>query len=242
MIYPLFLYKNMPFYKHIFFDLDHTLWDFETNSELTLKALYHEYELDSRNISSFTEFHGFYKVHNHRLWDKYSKGLIKQDELRWKRMWHTLLDYKIGDEKLAKEMSARYLTILPDQKALFEHTVEILSYLKNKNYQLHIISNGFEEVQHNKLQKAGIKKYFTQIITSEGSNYTKPQKEIFEFAIKMAGALLKECIMIGDNPEADIQGAMNAGMDTVFVNHINADISINPTHTIYHLKELENIF
>lgn len=231
----------MQHYKHIFFDLDHTLWDFETNSALTLKALFEEYELPARNIPSFAEFHSYYKDHNLRLWDKYSKGLIKQDELRWKRMWHTLMDYKIGDEKLAKEMSARYLTILPDQKVLFEHTEEILTYLKNKHYELHIISNGFEEVQYNKLQKAGIKKYFSQIITSEGSNYTKPQKEIFEYAITLAGATLKESIMIGDNPEADIQGAMNAGMDTVFVDHIHAGISISPTYTIYHLKELENI-
>ncbi len=228
-------------YKHLFFDLDHTLWDFETNSALTLKALYHEYDLSKMNIDSFENFHHFYKEHNRRLWDKYSKGLIKQDELRWKRMWHTLLDFKIGNEKLAKEMSSRYLTILPNQKALFDYTFEILAYLKNKKYQLHIVSNGFEEVQYSKLQKAGIKKYFSQIITSEGSNYTKPQKEIFEFALNKAGALLNESIMIGDNVDADIQGAINAGMDNIFVNHINETIHLQPTYTIFHLKELEQI-
>lgn len=229
-------------YKHLFFDLDHTLWDFETNSLLTLKALYDEYDLTKMNISSFTEFHKIYMEHNKRLWDKYSKGLIKQDELRWKRMWHTLLDFKIGNEPLAREMSARYLNILPNQKALFAYTVEILNYLSHKKYQLHIVSNGFEEVQYNKLKKAGIIKYFSEIITSEGSNHTKPQKEIFEYAINKAGALLKESIMIGDNLEADIQGAINAGMDSVFVNHINAVTQLQPTFTIYHLKELENIF
>jgi putative hydrolase of the HAD superfamily len=228
-------------YKHLFFDLDHTLWDFETNSAQTLKALYDEYNLHKFNITSFTVFHKFYKEHNQRLWDRYSNGLIKQDELRWKRMWLTLLDFKIGDEKLAKEMSARYLTILPDQKALFEYTFEILEYLIKKNYQLHIISNGFEEVQYNKLKKAGIKKYFTEIITSEGSNHTKPQKEIFYYAINKAGASLKESIMIGDNLEADIQGAINAGMDSVFVNHIDAVAHLHPTFTVSHLKELELI-
>lgn len=106
---------------------------------------------------------------------------------------------------------------------------------------MHIISNGFEEVQYNKLKKAGIKKYFTEIITSEGSNHTKPQKEIFYYAINKAGASLKESIMIGDNLEADIQGAINAGMDSVFVNHINAVAHLHPTFTVSHLKELELI-
>jgi putative hydrolase of the HAD superfamily len=228
-------------YKHLFFDLDHTLWDFDTNSAQTLKALYDEYDLPAMKITSFNDFYTFYKAHNHRLWDKYSKGLIKQDELRWKRMWYTLLDFKIGNEKLAKEMSGRYLTILPNQKALFDYTFEILDYLTQKKYQLHIISNGFEEVQFNKLQKADIKKYFTQIITSECSNHTKPQKEIFEYAMQKAGATLKESIMIGDNLDADIQGAINAGMDSIFVNHINATTDLQPTYTIYHLKELEAI-
>ncbi|MEP6677301.1 MAG: YjjG family noncanonical pyrimidine nucleotidase [Ferruginibacter sp.] len=228
-------------YKHLFFDLDHTLWDFETNSALTLKALYEEYDLSSKGVGPFADFHNIYKVHNHRLWDRYSKGFIKQDELRWKRMWHTLLDFKIGDEIFAKELSSRYLTILPDQKTLFPYTIEILNYLREKKYRMHIISNGFEQVQHNKLQKAGLNNYFTEIITSEGSNHTKPQKEIFEFALQKTGALLNESLMLGDNEEADIQGAINAGMDSVFVNHIEAAGLLKPTYMIRHLKELENI-
>lgn len=228
-------------YKHLFFDLDHTLWDFETNSELTLKALYDEYDMPSRGIGPFPEFHAVYKEHNHRLWDRYSKGFIKQDELRWKRMWHTLLDFKIGDEALARELSGRYLTILPDQKALFPYTFEILDYLVAKNYELHIISNGFEQVQHNKLRKAGLTSYFKQVITSEGSNHTKPQKEIFEVAMQQAGASLRESLMLGDNEEADIQGAINAGMDCVFVNHTKLSPALPSTYVITHLKELENI-
>ena len=228
-------------YKHLFFDLDHTLWDFETNSELTLKALYEEFDLSSKGIGPFEDFHSKYKVHNHRLWDRYSKGFIKQDELRWKRMWHTLLDYKIGDEALARELSGRYLTILPDQKALFPYTIEILNYLEEKKYSLHIISNGFEQVQHNKLRKAGLTRYFKEVITSEGSNHTKPHKEIFEVAMQRAGANLSESLMLGDNEEADIQGAINAGMDSVFVNHTNLAASLQPTYMITHLKELENI-
>ena len=228
-------------YKHLFFDLDHTLWDFETNSEHTLRALYEEFDLPSKGVGAFPDFHSIYMEHNKRLWDRYSKGFIKQDELRWKRMWHTLLDFKIGSETFARELSSRYLTILPDQKALFPYTMEILKYLSDKNYILHIISNGFEQVQYNKLQKAGLREYFREVITSEGSTHTKPQKEIFEYALLKTGALLSESIMLGDNEEADIQGAINAGMDSVFVNHIGAVPVINATYHITHLKELENI-
>lgn len=227
-------------YKHLFFDLDHTIWDFETNSELTLKALYDEFDLPSIGIGPFPEFHSKYREHNTRLWDRYSKGFIKQDELRWKRMWHTLLEYKIGDEALAKQISSRYLTILPNQCALFPYTFEILDYLQNKGYSMHIISNGFEQVQHNKLDKAGLHKYFKAIVTSEGSNHTKPQKEIFEYALQQAGANLSESLMLGDNEEADIQGAINAGMDCVFVNHGGAVGTLKPTYSITHLKQLED--
>jgi putative hydrolase of the HAD superfamily len=228
-------------YKHIFFDLDHTIWDFETNSALTLQTMYTEFDLPSMGVGPFAEFHAIYRDHNHKLWDRYSKGFIKQDELRWKRMWHTLLDYKIGDDKLAKTISQRYLEVLPTQKELFPYTNEILIYLLNKNYLLHIISNGFEEVQHHKLNNSGLKKYFTQIITSEGCNYVKPQKEIFEYAMNRAGASLKESIMIGDNEEADILGAVNSGMDSVYVNHISDGKDSKATYTIFHLKELEGI-
>ena len=172
----------------------------------------------------------------------YHKGLISSDDLKWKRMWRTLLDFKIADEPLAKEMSAKFLEILPTKKLLFPHTIEILNYLTEKNYSLHLITNGFETTQWSKLNNSGLSKYFTHVITSEGSNSLKPKKEIFDFAMDKAGASLPESIMIGDNLDADIQGAMNAGMDTIFVNHINAVPEIKPTYTVTHLKELELIF
>ncbi|MBI1781301.1 MAG: HAD-IA family hydrolase, partial [Sphingobacteriales bacterium] len=118
---------------------------------------------------------------------------------------------------------------------------EIVQYLLNKKYKLHIVSNGFEEVQHNKLRNSGLTNYFTEIVTSEGCNYVKPQKEIFEYAMNKAGAMLNESIMIGDNEEADILGAVNTGMDSVFMNHINGDKNEQATYTIHHLKELEGI-
>jgi putative hydrolase of the HAD superfamily len=229
-------------YKHLFFDLDHTLWDFETNSRQTLQQVYTTLELKEKGVHDFDHFHKNYIINNDKLWDRYRKGFIKSEELRWKRMWLTLLEFKIGNEQLARTISAHFMDLLPSRKALFPYTLEILDYLQAKGYQLHLITNGFEEVQHSKLRYAGLQGYFTHIITSEGSNCLKPNKEIFDYALMKAGAVATESIMIGDNLEADIQGAMNAGLDQVFVNHIKEVTQLQPTYTVYHLKELEAIF
>jgi putative hydrolase of the HAD superfamily len=156
-------------------------------------------------------------------------------------MWHALLEFKLGDETLAKKLSAEYMEILPSKKALFPHTDEVLTYLRNRKYKLHLITNGFEQVQWRKLENAQIGSYFSTVITSEAACCLKPNKEIFDFAIGKAGCCYNESIMIGDNLDADIFGAMNAGMDTIFVNHINEETTLKPTYIIYHLKELEDI-
>lgn len=228
-------------YEHVFFDLDHTLWDFETNSKETIKELFLTNDLHETVTTDFDFFYEKYSFHNKRLWHRYHHGFIRQDELKWKRMWHTLLEFKLGDEMLAKKLSAAYLEILPSKKALFPHTVEILKYLTDKKYKLHLITNGFEQVQWRKLSNAQIAHYFSAVITSEAAGSLKPHKEIFDFAINKAGCSYQQGIMIGDNLDADILGAMNAGMDTIFVNHINEETALQPTHIIYHLKELENI-
>ena len=229
-------------YKDLFFDLDHTIWDFELNSKETLWDLHLKYELEAKGINNFDEFYSIYSVHNHKLWDRYSKGFIKQEELRWKRIYLSLLDYKIADEALSKEMSVDYLTILPDKKNLFPYTIEILEYLKSKDYSMHLITNGFESVQFKKIKNSNLADYFTEVITSEASNSLKPNKEIFEYALKVSNANVETSIMIGDNEDADIQGAINAGMDSIFVNHLQIQATVPATHTITHLKELENIF
>src|SRR5664279_203949 len=228
-------------YKHLFFDLDHTLWDFDANAKESLAELYIFFELESKFISPFEYFYTTYLKHNAILWDRFEKGYISSAELKWKRMWRSLVDFGIGDEALAKEMSVKFLEILPTKKKVFEYTFEILDYLTEKEYSIHLITNGFEKTQWSKLNNSKLAKYFTHVITSEVSNSMKPQKEIFEYALKKTNGNIGECIMIGDNPAADIQGALNAGMDTIFVNHLNADCSVKPTHTIYHLKELESI-
>ena len=229
-------------YKDLFFDLDHTIWDFELNSKETLWDLHLKYELEAKGINNFDEFYSIYSVHNHKLWDRYSKGFIKQEELRWKRIYLSLLDYKIADEALSKEMSVDYLTILPDKKNLFPYTIEILEYLKSKDYSMHLITNGFESVQFKKIKNSNLADYFTEVITSEASNSLKPNKEIFEYALKVSNANVETSIIIGDNEDADIQGAINVGMDSIFVNHLQIQPTVPATHTITHLKELENIF
>lgn len=228
-------------YTHLFFDLDHTLWDFETNSKQTMSELFLTYNLHQTVTADFEAFFSAYSHHNKRLWHRYHHGFIKQEELKWKRMWHTLLDFKIGDEKLSRQLSESFLEILPGKTGLFPHTIEILEYLKNKDYQLHLITNGFEKVQWRKLENAQLSGYFRSVITSELACCLKPHKDIFDFAIGRAGCCYEESLMLGDNIDADIIGAMQAGMDTVFVNHINEPITIKPTYIIYHLKELENI-
>jgi putative hydrolase of the HAD superfamily len=229
-------------YRHLFFDLDHTLWDFETNAKETMQELYELNQLHKIGIHDFDLFFERYSFHNERLWSRYTKGFIKQEELRWKRMWFTLLDFKIANETLAKELAAQFLQRLPLKKNLFPYAQEILQYLSAKGYQLHLLTNGFEQVQHSKLHSSNLQNYFSEIITSEVSKSLKPNKEIFDYALEKCNTCKDECIMIGDNLDADIQGAINAGIDTVFVNHLKIPAHIQPTYTVYHLKELETIF
>jgi putative hydrolase of the HAD superfamily len=231
-------------YRHLFFDLDHTLWDFEANARETLQELYELNELALLGIPAFELFFERYSYHNTRLWDRYTKGLIKHEELKWKRMWLALLDFKLADEPLSRKMAVEFLERLPLKKNLFPYTVEILTYLKNKGYQLHLITNGFDLTQKSKLENSALTGFFVEVITSETSQSLKPNKEIFEYAFQKCGTNCSESIMIGDNLDADIQGGINAGLDTIFVNHLNVQIvpHIQPTYVISHLKELETIF
>ena len=209
---------------------------------MTLLELFTTLQLQQRGIHDFDLFHKNYLAHNEKLWERYRNGYIKQEELRVKRMWLALLDFKIGDETLAKDMSIRFLDLLPTRTILFPYAVEILEYLTNKKYELHLITNGFEKTQHSKLKHSGLDKYFREVITSEGSSSLKPNKDIFDYAFKKTGASQSESIMLGDSIEVDIIGAMNAGIDQVFINHLNIPIEVKPTYVVTSLKELEEIF
>jgi len=228
-------------YKHLFFDLDHTLWDFEANARATLETLYEDLQLEKRGIDDFELFYKNYLGYNEMLWERYRKGFIKQDELRVKRMRLALLDFKIADETLAQAMNVQFLELLPTRTILFPYAKEILQWLLNKNYELHLITNGFEKVQHNKLKYSGLNVFFREVITSEGSNSLKPNKEIFEFAFQKANANPASSIMIGDTIDVDIQGAINAGIDQVFCNTMKKQSVIEPTWEIREITGLKGI-
>ena len=229
-------------YAHLFFDLDHTLWDFEANARTTLAALYETLNLKERGVHDFELFYQNYLGHNEKLWERYRKGYIRQQELRVKRMWLSLLDFKIADDALSNAMSVQFLELLPTRTILFPYALEILQYLTDKKYQLHLITNGFENIQHAKLKNSGLSKYFTVVITSEGSNSLKPNREIFDYAFQKTNAQAGNSIMIGDTLDVDILGARNVGMDQVFVNHYPIEIQSDATYTVRNLKELETIF
>lgn len=227
-------------YKHLFFDLDHTLWDFDANARITLEQLHLDMNLPEKGIHDFDLFHKNYLAHNERLWAQYRNGHIRQDELRLKRMWLCLLDFNIDDEELAMQMNELFLQLLPSRTLLFPDTLDVLRYLQQKGYQLHLITNGFEEIQHNKLKSSGLSPFFNVVVTSECSNSLKPQKEIFEFAMQKTGAAAEESLMIGDALDVDVAGALNVGMDAVHVNYNRTSQDIQPTYTIHHLNDLKS--
>ncbi len=227
-------------YHHVFFDLDRTLWDLETNSLNTLKAMYEKYKLKEKGLNEFETFIKEYKKINHQLWDQYRKGQVSKTFLRDERFSRTLEIFGIKDKELAANLGRDYIHYSPRQTRLFPNTIEILDYLKN-NYRLHIITNGFEEVQDTKMKHSGLRNYFDQIITSERAGSKKPNKEIFKYAIEATNANIEESIMIGDDPEVDIKGAADYGMDQVFFNPLNHAINFTPTYTIQDLIELKKI-
>ena len=157
-------------------------------------------------------------------------------------MWLTLLDFKVADETLARQLNELFLQLLPTRTLLFPDTKEVLQYLTDKGYQLHIITNGFEETQHSKLKHSGLDVFFNEVITSECSGSLKPQKEIFMYALHKANANAEESIMIGDSLEVDIAGAMTAAIDQIHVNFNNAEQTLKPTFTVTTLSELKEIF
>ena len=181
--------------KHLFFDLDRTLWDFEKNSETALNILYDELNLDN-HLRSFRSFHTKYKKINGELWDQYSKGKITKDLLRVKRFQDTLAHFDVKSKDLSHSLAEGYVSISPYQTNLFPDAIETLEKLKNDNFELHIITNGFLEVQHIKLDKSGLKPYFDVILCSEEVGKNKPSRMVFDHALDLAKAKNDESIMI----------------------------------------------
>lgn len=227
-------------YRHIFFDLDNTLWDFDRNSHETLQELYEKYDLSSLGVPSFEVFHHTYKERNAMMWEQYRLGKIDKATLRDKRFELTFWDMGLDAELSPKELPDEYLRLAPVRNHLFPHAHDVLSYLQKK-YILHIITNGFEEAQHIKLEASDLTKYFSEIVISEHTGFRKPDPRIFEYSSNRAGATPSECLMIGDGLEVDVIGAMDSGWDAVFFNPAKIIHEAKPTYEIESLDELRGI-
>jgi putative hydrolase of the HAD superfamily len=227
-------------YKHIFFDLDRTLWDFDSNSLETFQDIYLIYNIYGILHCDFNSFHHAYVKHNTALWDAYRKGEITKAFLSLNRFLLTLNDFGCKDNEMAANMAKDYVKISPQKKILLPHAIEILDYLK-PNYQLHIITNGFVEVQYTKLKNCGLDKYFTTTNTSEEAGYQKPDAAIFAYSLEKASARVEDSLMIGDDLKVDVLGAKQVGMDQIFYNTSGISHNEDITFEIRSLLELKYI-
>ncbi|MDB4922612.1 YjjG family noncanonical pyrimidine nucleotidase [Mucilaginibacter sp.] len=224
-------------YKHIFFDLDHTIWDFDKNAEETLYELYDIYRLNEIGLPSAALFIETYTRNNHQLWAEYHTGRITKTELRETRFKRTFIELGVHPEVLPVAFEDDYVKLCPTKTNLFPHAHETLQYLQNK-YTLHLISNGFKESSELKIGNTNIGSYFKHVIISEIVGVNKPDKAIFEHALSLAEAEKHESIMIGDSLEADVYGALNFGMDAIYFNPFNAPRPHDVPLQVTHLKEL----
>ncbi len=203
--------------KHIIFDLDNTLWDFSGNSKRILAEIFEKFNLREAGIPDFDNFHQQYKFRNEYLWNQYALGNVSKDEVRLNRFYAAFNDFGINNYVLANEAADHYIYHTRRQTDLLPNTLNLLNHLKQK-YQLHIITNGFDEVQYFKLENTGLKNYFHTVTTAEAANALKPNIRIFEYALHAINAEAAQCMYIGDSPEVDGHGALNAGMQFVWLN------------------------
>jgi putative hydrolase of the HAD superfamily len=224
-------------YKHLFFDLDHTIWDFDKNAEETLHELYGIYALKKLGLHSADLFIETYTRNNHLLWAEYHVGKITKAALREERFKKTFLDLGLHPDVIPVGFEDDYVKLCPTKTNLFPDAHETLQYLQSK-YTLHLISNGFSESQDIKISRTNIGGYFQHIIISETIGVNKPDKAIFEHALKLANTTKEESLMIGDSLEADVRGALNFGMDAIYFNPAGLDKPDDIPVQITHLKEL----
>jgi len=220
--------------KHVFFDLDHTLWDFDKNSALTFHKLFEMHQLDiDRN-----QFLSIYEPINLNYWKLYREEKIDKSNLRYRRLKDTFdaIKFEISDD-IINQLSEDYISYLTTFNHLFEGAFDILEHLKHR-YQLHIITNGFDEAQQKKMDNAKISQYFQTVTNSEIAGVKKPNPIIFEYALDVAKAKPQESIMIGDNIEADVMGALAMGFDAILFNYHNhnAESHIKQVNTLSDLK------
>ncbi|WKK57796.1 YjjG family noncanonical pyrimidine nucleotidase [Sphingobacterium sp. BN32] len=228
--------------KHLFFDLDHTIWDFDKNAEETLHDLYFKYKFDDLfNIPTSDSFIETYTVNNHRVWGLYHHGKIDKPTLRYLRFADTFTQLGVDPSMFPTEFEEEYLAICPTKTNLFPNAHETLAYLKDK-YTLHLISNGFKEACEKKLEHSKLAPYFNTIVISEIVGINKPDPRIFEHALQNGQAQREQAVMIGDNIDADVRGAQNAGIEAIFFNPLEVEKPGDVNYMIKDLKELQEMF
>jgi len=228
--------QNLKHKKHLFFDLDHTLWDFDKNSAFAFETIFKERDFKI----SLDDFLKIYIPRNQHYWKLYQVNQISHEDLRYFRLKDVFdaLQIEISDA-IIHQISDEYINYLPEHNHLFDGAIEILDYLK-ANYKLHIITNGFAAVQNKKIINANLESYFNTITNSEMAGVKKPHPTIFDFALSLANASKEESLMIGDSYEADIIGAQEAGIEAIFFNEQNIEVE-NQVLQIKHLLDLKNI-
>lgn len=230
----------MKTYRHIFFDLDRTLWDFDAAAEVAFEMIYDKYDLRSLGIPSAHEFHETYHPINAKMWELYREDKITKESLCRERFVQPLAVYGIQNIELANNLGRDYEYHSPRIIRLMPGTMELLDYLKPK-YHLHLITNGFQEIQHTKLGGSGMEPYFETLTVSEEVGVKKPNPEIFLFALRKANASADESIMIGDEMDVDIDGARAAGIDQIFFNYKGLDIEGERNFEVKELLEIKKI-
>lgn len=227
-------------YEYLFFDLDSTFWDVPENQRCAQQALYEEMQM-GQYFEGFDQYFTTFTEINSKLWLAYRDGFVQREELRNDRFTHLLASVGIKDQGIAIYMSNRYLQITPTFNTLVPNSIEILDYLASKGYPMALITNGFNEVQFDKVKYAGLSKYFERITTSEFAGVNKPSPGIFEYAMTQAAVKPSNAIMVGDDPYSDIYGASSVGLDTIFFNPLALEHNQTPTHEIRSLLEIKDI-
>ena len=227
--------------QHIFFDLDNTLWDHRRNAYLTLKDIFTRENVQENYNLGFEEFHKEYFTINERLWAQIRDGEIDKDFLRKHRFYDSFLFFGIDDFALAQTFENNFLDEILNYNDLVEGAFELLEYLSEKGYQLHILSNGFKEVTYKKCELSGIKNYFQTITSADEINIRKPKPEIYKYALEKANAKKGESIMIGDDWIADIEGAKSFGLQVIFFDVFNDNFEADDVKVVKKLEEIKAV-
>ena len=226
--------------QHIFFDLDNTLWDHRRNAYLTLKDIFETQQVSLRYKLDFEEFHQEYFTINERLWEQIRDGEIDKEYLRKHRFYDSFLFFGIDDFELAQAFERNFLDEILNYNDLVEGAFEILEYLHDKGYKMHILSNGFQEVTHKKCELSGIQNYFETSTSADEINIRKPKPEIYKYALDKAGVTAAESLMIGDDWIADVEGAKSFGLSVIYFDVFDDKFEADEVKVIKKLIELRD--